>query len=82
MAEQRSTVGTAPARVRIRKVLADVSQRQRAQDGVGDGMQQHVGIGMTRQAPGMGNGHATQYQRTSGHQSMNVEPIANAHRHR
>ena len=56
----------------IGKMTADVPQCRRPQQGVGDGMEQGVGIGVAEQPMGMGNGHTTQNQRTVQHQGVGI----------
>ena len=46
-AQQKLAVGVTEALIGRREVLADVTQRGRTEDGVGDGVEQHVGIRMS-----------------------------------
>ena len=55
---------------------ADVAVGDRSQDGIGDGVEKNVGVRVPGQTNGMGNGHAAQPERTSGHERMNVETEA------
>ena len=50
MAQQRHRVGAPPSGVGVREVLADVAQSRRTQEGIGDGMGYHVGIGVPGEA--------------------------------
>jgi hypothetical protein len=59
-------------------MLADVAQPGRAQQGIGDGVQQHVGIGMAEQAEGMGDGHAADDEFAAGNESVDVIALADA----
>jgi hypothetical protein len=43
--QQRTRIGALELRVGVREVFADIAQRGRAQQGIGDRVQQHVGIG-------------------------------------
>ena len=53
-AQEVAAVRALPARVAVREMRAEVAQRERAEDRVGDRMQQHVGIGVAEQARGRG----------------------------
>ena len=52
---------SAPAHVG--EQLADVAQARRAQEGVGTGVRDHVGVAVTRQRPVAGVHHTAQHQR-------------------
>lgn len=58
--------------------LADIAQRGRTQQGVGDGMRQGVGVGVAQQAMGMRNGDAAQDQGAFGDQGVGVPAFADA----
>ena len=60
-------------------MLADVAQGRGAQEGVGDGVQHHVGVGVAEQAAGVVDPHAAQDQGASLHQSMRVVPQSHPH---
>ncbi|MOA19102.1 hypothetical protein D3C78_1394590 [compost metagenome] len=70
-------------RVGVGKVPADVPQRRAAQQRIGDGMQQHVGIRMPEQAHAVGNFHAADDELAAGHQGVDIptftDPKLNRH---
>jgi hypothetical protein len=49
MAQQRAAVGALELRVGVREVLADIAQRAGAKQGIAQGVQQHVAVGMGQQ---------------------------------
>ena len=49
------------------KMPPDVTQPRRTQNGVGDGVQQHVGIRMAKQAHAVVDGHAANHQPAARH---------------
>ena len=50
VAQEHQAVAALPSRIGIGKVHADIAQRGRAEDGVGNGMSEHVGVGVAFQA--------------------------------
>ena len=60
---------------------ADIALGQRAVDGIGDGMEPHIGIGMALQAPLMGQGHAAEHHVIAGPEAVHVVAIAGADIH-
>ncbi len=50
LCQESGTVKSAPFRVSIRIVLPDVSQSSRAEEGVGNGMTNDIGVGMPGKA--------------------------------
>ncbi len=77
-AQQRATVRIAMALVAVRKHRADVAEPGRAEDRVGDCVQQHVGVGVTEQAALERNLDAADHQPATRHQRMDVEPLPDA----
>ncbi len=61
--EKDGGVGVFPARIARREEAADVAGGHGAQQRVGDGVQQHVAIGVTGKALGMVQCHAADAQR-------------------
>src|SRR5438094_358551 len=61
-------------------MLADVPERSRAQQGIYDRVQEYVGIGMAEQAKPVRDGHATDDQRASLDEGMDVITGSNAKR--
>ena len=62
----------------VRKPFADVTQPGRTEQGVNQGVQQDVGIGMPYRTPIMRNPNAAEEQRPAGFQTMGIVPNANA----
>ncbi len=60
-------------------MLADVAQRRGAEQGVGHGVEDHVGVGMAEQAQRVVYFDATQDQRPPRHESMRVMSQSDAH---
>jgi hypothetical protein len=59
--QQQRRVGTLKRRIGIGEVAPDVAQRRGAEQRVGDGVQQRVGVGMPEQAVRVRDRHAPQY---------------------
>lgn len=81
--QQPQAVRVLPAGISRREVLADVPQAQGPQQGVHQGVGQHVRIAVAvqPQAVGVGQGDTGQNQGTSGHQTVNVVALADAQIH-
>ncbi len=60
MTQQRAAIGALEGRIGIGKVLADVTQRHRAEQGVAQCVQQHITVGMSDETEPVGNPHATE----------------------
>ncbi len=60
---------------------ADVAQAGRAEQRVGDGVQQRIGVGMAEQAARVRNLHAAQDQLAALHQRVHVVALADADVH-
>jgi hypothetical protein len=58
---------------------SDITQTSRPQQGITDGVDQHIGIRMTQQAFFIRKRHTAQYQRTPLHQTVNVIPDSDPH---
>ena len=72
LAQQMLAVSVSEALVAGREVLADITERGRAEDRVGDGVEQHIGDRMPRQPPIVRNLDATEDQAASGRKAMRV----------
>jgi hypothetical protein len=59
-------------------MAADVAQRGRAEERVGDGVQQRIGVGMAQQALLVRDGDAAQDQRAAFDQGVAVIALADA----
>ena len=70
--EEDATGGVAPGGIVIGKQVADVDLADRTEDGIGDGMEEGIGIGMAIEPMGMGDGDTTEYEGTTGDQSMDI----------
>jgi hypothetical protein len=53
-------------------VPAYVPKRRSTEQGIGDRMQQHIGIRMTEQAMRVLNAHTAQYERAAFNQGMDI----------
>jgi hypothetical protein len=71
-------VGILPAWVAGREEAADVARRHGSQQGVGNGVQQHIAIGVTGQAFRVFERHAADAQRYAWFESVRVPAKANA----
>ena len=58
---------------------ADVAQARSAKQCIADGMQQHVGIGMSVQSAIKGNVDAADDELAARHQCMNIEALSYTH---
>ena len=65
-------LGTLVARVAVGKVAADVTQRDGTEQGIGNRMQQGIGVGMPEQAGFMGNLDTAENQLAARDQAMHV----------
>jgi hypothetical protein len=77
-AQQPPAVGAAIARVAVGEMAADVAQRRRAEQRIGDRVQQRVGVRMTEQAERVRDVDATEDQPAAGNQRVNVATLADA----
>ena len=82
LAQQMLAVGVSEALVGGREVLADVAERRRAEDRVGDGVQQHIGVGMPFQPPIVRDLDAAEDQAASRREAMSVVADADPRRDR
>jgi len=60
-------------------MFADVAQRRRADQCIANGMQQHVGVGVTNQTPFIRNGDAADDERAALGQRVDIEALAYTH---
>jgi hypothetical protein len=56
----------------------DVAQRGSAQQRIGDGVQQHIGVGMAQEAKVVRDAHATDDQLATGHQRVHIPALTDA----
>ena len=62
----------AGVKARVEEVMADVAECQRAEDGIGDGVAQRIGIRVAEQAVAVRDGHAAEDERTVFRELVNV----------
>jgi hypothetical protein len=74
-------VGPRPLRIGIGKQAADVTQAGRAKQGIGDRVQQHIGVRMTEQPLMVRNLDAAENQFATGRKGMHVESLADTKIH-
>ena len=79
--QQHARIGPFEAGIGVREMRANVAQPGTAEDGVGNGVQQGIGIGMAQQPFSYGICARRQDQRATFDQSMNVPAFANAQVH-
>ena len=77
--QQRDAVRALVARVGIRKMLADVTERERAEQGIHDGMREHIRVRVTVQTKLKRNVHTADDARSAGDQSVYVVTVSDAH---
>ena len=77
--QQRNAVRALVARVGIRKVLADVTERERTEQGIHDGMREHIRVRVTVQTKLKRNVHTADDARSAGDQSVYVVTVSDAH---
>ena len=80
LGEEPAAVEPLPRGVGVGIMLADVAQRRGAEQGVGDGVQHDVGVGVADQAARLVDPDASQDQRPSLDQPVRV--VTNPHPHR
>src|SRR5580698_5004867 len=74
MPEELQAPDRLPLRISIGEMHADITQRRRAQNRVGDGMRQHIGIRVPVEAKLARNENAAQDERSFGRGAMNIPP--------
>ena len=62
------------ARIGVGKKFADIAQSGRSKQGVGDGVQEHIGIAVAQRLPIMGDGDSPQHKAGPRPQPMGVVP--------
>src|SRR5579872_4068519 len=79
VAEEDETVAAFPTRVGVGEMHSDIAQCGRAQNGIGDGVRQHVRVRVAFQSEFAGDGDSAQNQRAAGGDAVDVptEPGAN-----
>ena len=64
--------------IRVGEVHAEIAQRGRAEQGIGDGVRQHVGVGMAFQTEVAGNGDPAQDEWPAGSDAVDIPAEAGA----
>ena len=82
--QQVDAVGPGPRGVGVGEVLADVAEPGRAEERVGDGVGDHVGVAVAGQAALAGERHAAEHERPPRvvGERVDVEALPDPHRHR
>ena len=76
LGQQHTRVGALERQVGVGKMRANVAQRRSAQQGVGDGVQQHIGVRVAQQPEVKRNLYPTQNQLALSHERMDVPAFA------
>lgn len=79
--QQHGRIGAFELGVGVGEMAANVAQAGRAQQCVGDGVQQGVGIRMAQQANAVRNLDATQHQPTPRHQGVHIPALTHTQFH-
>jgi hypothetical protein len=78
--EELNGTSAAPLGSSIGEVHADVAEGEGAKNGVGDGMGEDIGIGMTGETELAGDGYAAEDKRPAGFDAMSIPTLADAER--
>ena len=82
LGQQHGRVGTLELRVGVREMAADIAQRRGAEQGIGDRVQQHVGIRMAEQPQAMRHFDTAENQLATWHQRMYIPAFTNTKIHK
>ncbi|MNF99164.1 hypothetical protein D3C84_820540 [compost metagenome] len=80
MTQQRTAVGALELRVGVREMLADVTQCSGTEQGIAQGMQQDVTIGVSEQSEAVCNAHAAQSDEIAFSETVHIIAVANTHK--
>jgi len=80
MTQQHAAVGALELRVGVRKVFADITQRGRAEQGIAQGVQQDVTVGVSEQPEAVCNAHAAQSNEIAFSETVHIVAVANTHK--
>jgi len=72
--QKHRAVDVFPPRIVVREMFSDVAQSARAEDRIGDGVQNRIGVAMTGQTNGPIQHHPAEDQLPPRDESVNVEP--------
>src|SRR5690606_35972302 len=81
MTQQHAAIGTLVFRIGVGEMAANIPQARSTQDGIGNGMQQGIGIRMPHQAMRMRDGDTAQNQGSAFAQHMHIKTLSYANRH-
>ena len=82
MAQQHTAVRALEGGISVRKVLADIAQCRRAEQGIAQGVQDHVAVGMSQQPMVVCNAHAAQGDEIAFSETVHIVAVANTHKKR
>jgi hypothetical protein len=80
MTQQPTAVGALELRVGVREMLADVTQRSRAEQGIAQGVEQDVTVRMGEQPEAVCNAHAAQSDEIAFSETVHIIAVANTHK--
>ncbi|CDQ11082.1 protein of unknown function [Acidithiobacillus ferrivorans] len=81
MPEQEPGICARETDVGVGKMATDVAQGSRPQQGIADGVKEHIGIGVAGQAEFVGDRHTAENKGSTRHQRMHVKAMANTQLH-
>lgn len=74
--KQYHRVGSGISRISVREVVADISQSSSSEEGISDGMQQHISIRVTQKTPRCRDLYASQDQLTPLRIAVDIVAVA------
>ncbi len=78
-AEQVHRIGILPTGVGVGKASAEVAERRRTQQRIGERVREHVAVGVSERTAFERNANAAEDQRASLDEPMRIEAVADAH---
>jgi hypothetical protein len=78
-AQEHAAVGAAVARIAVGKVLADIAVAQRAQQGIAQGMNDHITVRVRNDALRVGDAYTAQDHVISSAEGVHVHPLTDSH---
>jgi hypothetical protein len=79
--QQQAAADAAKPRVAVGEPFADVALPQRAQQGIAQGVDQHVAVGVRDDPPGAGDQHAAEAHALARLDAVGVKSVADAQAH-
>ena len=80
VAQQDATVRPLEGGIGVWKMFADITQRRCAEQGIAQGMQHNVAVGMSQQPMVVCNAHATQGDEVALSETVHIVAVANTHK--